>query len=117
MNVELTPREGITLRCAICHDDALEGPLLCPACHTVVHAQCRVGLPCPTLGCPHGPRQRVDPFEERTRFVVIRTSLAQAARDAAWRGLRALRPPLELVVAFLVTVGMLGSLFALSQLK
>ena len=114
MNVELTPREGITPRCAICHDDALDGPLLCPECHTVVHAECRVGLPCPTLGCLHGPRPRVE--GPQTRFVVIRTSLAQAARDAAVRGLNALRPPTELIVAFLVTVAMLGSLVAISRL-
>lgn len=116
MNVELTAREGVTPRCAICHDDALEGPLLCPECRTIVHAECRVGLPCPTLGCPHGPRPRVEALD-RTRLVVLRASLAHAARDAARRALTALRPPLELVVAFVVTVAMLGSLAALSQLR
>jgi hypothetical protein len=109
VNVELTAREGITPRCAICHDDALEGPLLCPACHTIVHAECRVGLPCPTLGCPHGPRQQ-------HRLVVIRASLSEVAWDAAGRAARALTPPTELVVAFLVTAAMLGSLVALSRL-
>lgn len=46
-------------RCAICHGDVAGGPLLCPACQTVVHAECRVGLPRPTLGCPHGSRGSV----------------------------------------------------------
>ncbi len=101
--MKVAPREGVTPRCALCHDDAAEGPLLCPACHTIVHAECRVGLPCPTLGCPHGPRGPV-----RERVVVLRPSvrevLAEAVGDALSTGRRAL--PRELLVAALVVLGL-----------
>jgi hypothetical protein len=104
--VKVAPREGVTPRCALCHDDAAEGPLQCPACHTVVHAECRVGLPCPTLGCPHGPRGPV-----RERVVVLRPSarevLSEAVDEAVSTVRRAL--PRELLVAALVVAGLAGA--------
>lgn len=54
MNITLTLCEGVALRCALCHDDDLDGVLLCPGCRTRVHAECRVGVACPTLGCTQG---------------------------------------------------------------
>jgi general secretion pathway protein G len=57
MKVTLIPCEGVVPRCAICHDDSLDDVLLCPECRTLVHAECRVGVACPTLGCAHGSRR------------------------------------------------------------
>lgn len=50
------PRADSTPRCAICHDAVVEGPLQCPGCATLVHAECRVAVPCPTLGCVHAAK-------------------------------------------------------------
>lgn len=104
--MKVAPREGVTPRCAICHDDAADGPLLCPACHTVVHAECRVGLPCPTLGCPHGPRGPV-----RERVVVLRPSLGEVVAEAVVEAAQSARRvlPRELVVAALVVLGLAGA--------
>ncbi len=104
--VKVAPREGVTPRCAICHDDAADGPLLCPACQTVVHAECRVGLPCPTLGCPHGPRGPV-----RERVVVLRPSLGEVLTEAVVGVAQTARRrlPRELVVAALVVLGLAGA--------
>lgn len=91
--MKLAARESGAARCAICHDDALDGPLVCPGCQTVVHAECRVGLPCPTLGCVHGPAPR------RARVVVLRPP-PWSALVAAARGI-----PRELALATLVVLG------------
>jgi len=51
VNITLTPRERVTPRCAICHDDALGGALPCPECRTLVHSECQLASMFPTLGC------------------------------------------------------------------
>lgn len=99
--MKVAPREGVTPRCAICHDDAADGPLLCPACQTVVHAECRVGLPCPTLGCPHGPRGPV-----RERVVVLRPTLGEVLVEAAASARR--KVSLELLLAATLAFGLVS---------
>ncbi|MCO5166082.1 MAG: hypothetical protein M9894_06905 [Planctomycetes bacterium] len=98
--MKLAARESGAARCAICHDDARDGPLVCPGCQTVVHAECRVGQPCPTLGCAHGAALG------RPRVVVLRpapwSTLAAAAR----------RVPRELAVAALVALLLTGGAVA-----
>jgi type II secretion system protein G len=60
MDVTLVPCEGVIPRCALCHDNAPEQALVCPGCRTLVHAECREGVACPTLGCERGaPRTRL----------------------------------------------------------
>lgn len=59
-------RSSGPLRCALCHDALGERPLPCPGCRTLVHADCRAGGPCPTLGCAHASAARrieVEPWE------------------------------------------------------
>lgn len=98
--MKLAARESGAARCAICHDDALDGPLVCPGCQTVVHAECRVGLPCPTLGCVHGPAPR------RARVVVLRPP-PWSALVAAARGI-----PRELALAAVVALLLTGAAVA-----
>lgn len=104
--MKVAPREGVTPRCAICHDDAADGPLLCPACQTVVHAECRVGLPCPTLGCPHGPRGPV-----RERVVVLRPTVGEVLREAVGGAVASVSATVsrELVVAALLVFVLAGA--------
>ena len=72
----------------MCHDELQEGVEsdVCPACGTVLHAECLGGLwRCPTLGCPL-PFLPPDPPPRPARpRVVIRLPLP--APEARWRRL------------------------------
>jgi hypothetical protein len=84
LHVALMPRADSTPRCAICHDVVMEGPLQCPGCATLVHAECRVGVPCPTLGCVHAPRSgRLLVVPPPTRATRLRESLERHRRAGA----------------------------------
>ncbi len=52
--MRLEARPLAHLRCAMCHEGLGLAPAwTCPACHTLLHEDCRVSLRgCPTLGCP-----------------------------------------------------------------
>ncbi|MCO5166081.1 MAG: type II secretion system protein GspG [Planctomycetes bacterium] len=58
---------GVPVRCALCHDAFATFPPPCPGCRTLVHADCRAGVACPTLGCPQGRAGRavVEPWQPR----------------------------------------------------
>lgn len=98
MNVTLTLCEGVVPRCAICHDDVLDGAVLCAGCRTLVHVECR-GERCPTLGCTQRkavalPAVTTIPFFERQILPGI----------AGWRVLVS-----AIVLLFAhVTVGVMG---------
>lgn len=59
-------------RCAYCHDQARGGLVECPACASVVHAECRAALGrCTTLGCSsHAllPAAGPEPFRPRASW-------------------------------------------------
>lgn len=70
MHITLTPCEGVVPRCAMCHDDAVEGMLLCPGCRTLVHPECQFAFACPTLGCARSLR-RSQPRDVQLRRALI----------------------------------------------
>jgi hypothetical protein len=84
LHVALMPRADSTPRCALCHDAVVEGPLQCPGCGTLVHAECRVGVPCPTLGCAHAAKSgRLLILPAPTRATRLREAVDRHGRALA----------------------------------
>jgi hypothetical protein len=60
------------LRCAVCHDDLASPRLVCPACRTMLHAECRsLVRRCPTLGCVGLVARKLAPVPQAATYRVL----------------------------------------------